>query len=184
MRGKFLMHYYYDTFIAPPAGDITAVVDENGALVATCFGGLGAATWNAALSAYLAGCGGTLARAPGRLQKVRGQTDEYFSGKRRDFDLPLAPFSGTAHQRRVWSALCAIPFGETRSYGALAKTLGSSPRAVGRANATNLIPLFIPCHRVIGADGALTGFAYGVEIKRRLLKHEKQKMGSEDFLFS
>jgi methylated-DNA-[protein]-cysteine S-methyltransferase len=161
------MTYYHDT-IATPVGPFTAAVDETGALLATAFTLHEAAPWFPALAAT----GRTPRHAPGRLEAVRVQITEYFAGARRDFTLPLAPFAGTPHQRRVWAALREIPHGETLTYGALAKRLASSPRAVGRANATNLIPLLIPCHRVIGADGALTGFAYGLALKRRLLDHE------------
>lgn len=97
----------------------------------------------------------------------------YFAGERHTFSLPLAP-CGTGFQRRVWAALLDIPFGETRSYGELAEALDrrGSARAVGRANATNPICLVVPCHRVIGADRSLTGFAFGESIKRWLLAHE------------
>jgi methylated-DNA-[protein]-cysteine S-methyltransferase len=84
----------------------------------------------------------------------------------------MAP-KGSAFQLRVWQALREIPVGETRSYGELAKGLGSSARAVGRANATNPICVIVPCHRVIGANGDLTGFAFGVEIKQWLLEIER-----------
>ena len=85
--------------------------------------------------------------------------------------MPLAP-AGTAFQQRVWKALLRIPFGRTRSYGEIARELRSSARAVGRANSTNPVCLIVPCHRVIGADGSLTGFAFGEDLKRRLLEHE------------
>src|SRR5205807_8092287 len=93
------------------------------------------------------------------------------AGARRTFDLPLAP-SGTPFQRRVWDELLTIPFGETLSYGALAERLGSSARAVGGAVGSNPICVIIPCHRVIGADGSLTGFAFGTDMKRALLELE------------
>lgn len=112
---------------------------------------------------------GSQARAG--LAAARGQLEEFFAGARREFDLPLAP-DGSDFQRRVWAALRDIPFGETRSYGDLAERLGSSPRAVGRANATNPVAVIVPCHRVIGADGTLTGYAGGLENKRWLLEHE------------
>jgi len=101
------------------------------------------------------------------------QLDSYFAGQLRTFDLPLAPV-GTPFQRRVWSALRDIPFGETRSYGQLAKTIGqpSAMRAVGAANGRNPIAIIVPCHRVIGADGSLTGFGGGVERKKFLLSLE------------
>jgi methylated-DNA-[protein]-cysteine S-methyltransferase len=111
------------------------------------------------------------AREP--LREVIAQLEAYFAGERRGFDLPLAP-EGTPFQREVWSALLAIPYGETVSYGELARRLGrpNASRAVGAANGRNPIPIIIPCHRVIGADGSLTGFGGGLAIKRRLLELE------------
>ena len=105
------------------------------------------------------------------------QFREYFAGTRTSFDLPLAA-RGTAFQRQVWSALREIPFGETTSYGALAKTLGSpaASRAVGAANGRNPLSIVVPCHRVIGASGALTGYAGGTERKRWLLSHEARRI--------
>jgi methylated-DNA-[protein]-cysteine S-methyltransferase len=102
------------------------------------------------------------------------QLGEYFDGKRKAFDLPLAP-EGTEFQKLVWAELARIPFGETISYAELAKRVGrqGAARAVGRANATNPIAIVVPCHRVIGADGSLTGYAYGVELKRGLIEFEK-----------
>lgn len=101
------------------------------------------------------------------------QLAEYFDGRRRAFELPLSP-RGTDFQRRVWSALVAIPYGETCSYGEVARRLGlaGGQRAVGAANARNPLAIVVPCHRVIGRDGALTGYAGGVERKRWLLAHE------------
>jgi methylated-DNA-[protein]-cysteine S-methyltransferase len=106
------------------------------------------------------------------LAPVVAQVEAFFSGRRRDFEVAMAP-KGSAFQLRVWQALREIPVGETRSYGELAKGLGSSARAVGRANATNPICVIVPCHRVIGANGDLTGFAFGVEIKQWLLEIER-----------
>lgn len=108
------------------------------------------------------------------LRQVLHQLQEYFAGKRTMFDLPLAP-QGTDFQKRVWQALCDIPYGETCSYGALAKTLGKpgAARAVGMANNKNPIGIIIPCHRVIGANGALVGYAGGLPLKQRLLTLEK-----------
>jgi methylated-DNA-[protein]-cysteine S-methyltransferase len=103
---------------------------------------------------------------------ARRQVEEYFAGTRQDFDLTLSP-KGSEFQSRFWRDLAAVPFGVTTSYGVMAKDLGSSARAIGRANATNPICLILPCHRVIGADGGLTGYAYGIEIKRALLEHER-----------
>lgn len=101
------------------------------------------------------------------------QLGEYFAGKRRSFELDLAP-QGTAFQLAVWRALRAIPYGETRSYGELAAAIGrrGAARAVGAANGHNPIPIIVPCHRVIGADGTLVGFGGGLECKRQLLALE------------
>ena len=101
------------------------------------------------------------------------QLREYFAGHRRTFDVPLAP-EGTGFQQRVWMALLAIPFGQTRSYGQIASAIGrpSASRAVGAANGRNPIAIIVPCHRVIGASGALTGYAGGMDAKRWLLAHE------------
>jgi methylated-DNA-[protein]-cysteine S-methyltransferase len=111
--------------------------------------------------------------APARLAFARRQLEEYFGGKRRRFDLPLAP-RGTAFQLRVWEALRSIPWGETWSYADLARELGKpkAVRAVGGANGRNPLPIVVPCHRVIGADGSLTGFGGGLQIKSLLLALE------------
>ena len=112
------MTYYYDTF-STRVGDFSAAVYENGAIAATAFGGA-----NALLARFTdkpAVTKTSLMRAPAKLAAVRKQVDEYFAGKRRVFDLPLAPAGGTEHQRRVWVTLSAIPCGETRSYGEIAK---------------------------------------------------------------
>ena len=101
------------------------------------------------------------------------QLDEYFAGKRREFDLRLAP-TGTAFQLAVLEALLTIPLGETRSYLDIARQIGrpSAVRAVGAANGRNPLPIVIPCHRVIGTDGSLTGFGGGLDVKRFLLRLE------------
>jgi len=114
--------------------------------------------------------GGAAART---LRDARTQLEEYFAGERTSFDLPLAA-AGTPFQERVWTALRAIPFGHTTSYGELAARIGEpkASRAVGAANGRNPIPIIVPCHRVIGARGDLTGFGGGVERKRWLLEHE------------
>jgi methylated-DNA-[protein]-cysteine S-methyltransferase len=107
------------------------------------------------------------------LPEASRQLREYFAGGRRRFDLPLHPH-GTEFQRRVWRALTEIPFGATCSYGQLAKRLGNpgASRAVGLANGRNPIAIIVPCHRVIGADGSLTGFGGGLPRKQWLLAHE------------
>jgi len=107
------------------------------------------------------------------LRETRRQLDAYFDGKRRGFDLPLAP-RGTGFQQQVWLALRDIPYGETISYAQLARRLDmpTATRAVGAANGRNPLPIVVPCHRVIGADGSLTGFGGGLPTKRYLLQLE------------
>jgi methylated-DNA-[protein]-cysteine S-methyltransferase len=112
------------------------------------------------------------------LVETARQLAEYFAGRRQQFDLPLDPH-GTVFQRKVWSALLTIPFGETRSYGQIAKQIGkpSAVRAVGAANGRNPLSIVAPCHRVIGSTGALTGFAGGLDVKARLLALEASARG-------
>ena len=107
------------------------------------------------------------------LARARRQLEEYFAGTRTTFDVPLAP-TGTPFEQRVWEALRAIPYGTTTSYGVLARQLGDprATRAVGAANGRNPIPIIVPCHRVVGARGELTGFGGGIDRKRWLLEHE------------
>lgn len=139
-----------------PVGDVT-ISEEDGAIVAL--------DW---------GRGRDQDRTPLLVEAV-AQLQDYFDGKRTAFDLPLAPF-GSAFQRRVWDALRAIPPGETRSYGDLAQSLGSSARAVGQANGANPIPIVIPCHRVVAAAGRLGGYSGGdgASTKRVLLDLERR----------
>jgi methylated-DNA-[protein]-cysteine S-methyltransferase len=108
------------------------------------------------------------------LAEAARQLGEYFEGDLVDFDLPLE-LSGTDFQRRCWLALATIPYGQTVSYGEQARRLGlgsDAARAVGAANGQNPLPIVLPCHRVIGADGSLTGFGGGLHVKRYLLEHE------------
>jgi len=107
----------------------------------------------------------------GRFAAIASQLDEYFAGERTTFDVPLAQH-GTDFELRVWQRLREIPYGETCTYGEIARELGSSARAVGRANGRNQISIIVPCHRVIGANGSLTGYAGGLEAKRALLDME------------
>ncbi len=139
-----------------PLGEVT-VSEEDGAIVAL--------DW---------GRGRDQDRTPLLEEAVR-QLQDYFDGQRRSFDLPLAPH-GTPFQRRVWAALQAIPLGETRSYGDLARLLGSAARAIGQANGSNPIPILIPCHRVLASGGALGGYSggEGPVTKRWLLDHERR----------
>src|SRR5579864_2467062 len=106
--------------------------------------------------------------------RLAAQLAEYFAGTRRTFEVRLAP-QGTPFQRRVWEAVAAIPYGKTRSYGAIASEIGapSAVRAVGAANGQNPWPIVVPCHRVIGSDGSLTGYGGGLPIKRALLDFER-----------
>jgi methylated-DNA-[protein]-cysteine S-methyltransferase len=109
------------------------------------------------------------------LVRTRQQLEEYFAGTRTEFDLPLAP-TGTGFQLRVWQALTEIPYGRTESYGHVAARLGLVPgasRAVGLANGANPISIVVPCHRVIGANGSLTGYGGGLDRKRFLLDLEQ-----------
>ncbi|MHB8637896.1 MAG: methylated-DNA--[protein]-cysteine S-methyltransferase [Fimbriimonadaceae bacterium] len=150
--------------MASPIGKLRAVVDESGAVVRIAFS-----------TEHLH----DVREAPDRASSVIAQVSEYFSGERKVFDLALNP-EGSPFQKAVWALLLAIPFGETRSYGQLAAhlKLPSGARAVGRANATNPIPIVIPCHRVIGASGALTGYAGGLDVKRTLLELEQPDLFS------
>jgi methylated-DNA-[protein]-cysteine S-methyltransferase len=115
------------------------------------------------------------------LSEAIAQLQDYFDGTRATFDLPLAPH-GTAFQQRVWDALRAIPPGETRSYGELARDLSSSARAVGQANGANPIPILIPCHRMLAAHGALGGYSggEGPSTKQWLLAHERRLHAAPD----
>lgn len=113
-------------------------------------------------------------RSQGALADVRAQMQEYFAGERTAFDTPLV-MHGSEFEQRVWSALREIPYGETVSYGEIARRVGqpSAARAVGMANGRNPIAVIVPCHRVIGADGTLTGYGGGLERKRLLLELER-----------
>ncbi len=160
------MSFFHDTF-GTPFGPFSVAVNESGDVVATAFGDSNALRQRLPDSTVTH-------RDPERLRETRMQLLAYFSGERSSFDLRLAA-RGTPFQLRVWSALQEIPSGETRTYGELAREIGrpSAARAVGRANATNPICVIVPCHRVIGADGSLTGFAFGEALKARLLAHER-----------
>ena len=117
------------------------------------------------------------------LLETERQLSEYFAGKRTRFDLPLQPY-GTEFQKKVWQALREIPFGKTKSYLDLARAVGSpeASRAVGAANGKNPLSIVVPCHRVVGADGALTGFAGGFERKAALLALEAGPVNSQEGL--
>lgn len=147
------------TIIETPIGPLHAVVDDAGKLVELGF-----------REPLLDSSGAVPAH-------VVAQVTEYFSGKRQTFDLELAP-RGTPFQLAVWNALLAIPYGDTISYAELARRIGkpAAIRAVGSANGANPIPVIIPCHRVIGSNGSLTGYGGGIERKQWLLAHEGRRL--------
>jgi methylated-DNA-[protein]-cysteine S-methyltransferase len=161
------MNAYLDT-VESPAGPLTFAVDGMGALVMARFAE-GAYERPVELEAE----GYTLLEDREKTARAREELQEYAAGELRSFDLPLAP-AGSEWQRAVWATLRRIPFGETRTYSEVAALAGrpGAARAAGRANAANRLPLVVPCHRVIGADGSLAGFAGGVRLKVRLLEHE------------
>ena len=144
--------------VQSPVGDLT-LTEENGALTGLYFG-----------RRSLEGEEGLTAL----LERASRQLEEYFAGKRKQFDLPLS-LRGTEFQRQVWAALRDIPYGETRSYGQIAQAIGrpKAVRAVGMANHRNPISIIVPCHRVVGADGSLTGYGGGLENKKFLLALER-----------
>ncbi|WEK44399.1 MAG: methylated-DNA--[protein]-cysteine S-methyltransferase [Candidatus Sphingomonas colombiensis] len=152
--------------IASPVGALTLVADEDS---------LVAILWENDDPARVPLPPMVTAPAHPVLLAAERQLGEYFAGRRRAFDLPLR-FRGTEFQRAVWAELLAIPFGATSSYGAIAHALGrpGAARAVGAANGRNPISIVAPCHRVIGASGALTGFAGGLPAKEALLALERQ----------
>lgn len=126
------------------------------------------------------------AAAPsGLLAEAALQIDAYFAGRLRRFDLPLAP-AGTEHDRAVWNAMCAIPFGDVRTYGAIAAEIGSAPRAVGTACGRNPIPVIIPCHRIVAAGRRLGGYSGrgGGATKQALLRLEGYPPGGQADLFT
>ncbi len=160
----------FHNVIQSPIGPITTVVDATEALVAISFGGVAPTE-----------IGEHDARRTGA---VDAQLAEYFAGQRRRFDLRFAEL-GTPFQRRVWDALCEIPFGETRSYLDIARRIGSpdAVRAVGQANGRNPRGIVVPCHRVIGSNGTLTGYAGGLSTKDALLRFERTGSIAEPSLF-
>jgi methylated-DNA-[protein]-cysteine S-methyltransferase len=148
------------SILPTPVGDLLLTADEAGALTAVHLPNRHSGT-----------SGGV--RDDGHLAPAREQLTEYFAGERRTFELKLRP-AGAPFQLRVWEALCEIPYGETTSYGELALRIGApgAARAVGAANGANPLAIVVPCHRVIGASGALTGYGGGLECKRALLDLE------------
>ncbi len=163
---------YWHT-IDTPFQPMAAWVDEEGRLVRFNLRAAGAAKVDPAAE-----------KNQKKLAAVQRQVDEYAAGTRRGFDLELA-MEGPEFDRAVWTALLEIPFGTTTSYGAVARRIGhpAAARAVGAANGANPIALIVPCHRVIGADGSLTGYGGGLALKRKLLEHEARVCGTRLDLF-
>lgn len=156
--------------IASPVGEVLLVVDGDGAVRALDF-----ADYEARMLRLLQRHYGPVELTPGRApEAVRAALDAYFGGDARALDGLPVQTGGTEFQRSVWAALRAIPAGETRSYGQLAAAIGkpAAVRAVGLANGANPVGVIVPCHRVVGANGTLTGYAGGLERKRWLLAHE------------
>ena len=173
------MNLYADLIPTPPLPGLAALlatVDDAGALVGLDF--LPVLPDRSEIEQRAVVHGDRLVWDRERCATVARQLDEYFAKQRKDFDLPLAP-RGTEFQRRVWEELSRIPYGATLSYAELAHRVGrpGAARAVGRANGTNPIPVIIPCHRVIGADGSLTGYGGGMPLKKALLILEGVLLG-------
>ncbi len=154
-----------------PVGDLSIVCSDHG---------LVALLWPGEIRVPLPGVASRVDRdSHPILATTCQQLDEYFSGQRTSFDVPLSP-SGTEFQLEAWQALRAIPYGETRSYAEQATTIGrpKAVRAVGAANGRNPISIIVPCHRVIGSNGSLTGFGGGLDAKTFLLEHERRVSGN------
>ena len=166
------MKRYWAT-IASPFRTFAAWMDEEGRLLRFHLSAVGAAKIDREAEESVR-----------KLTPVQRQVDEYAAGKRRVFDFELAP-EGPEFDRKVWRALLDIPFGATTHYGAIAERIGhpAAARAVGAANGANPIALVIPCHRVVGKDGSLTGYAGGLPLKRSLLEHEARVCGTRLDLF-
>lgn len=162
------------TSVETPLGSITiAMLEEQVCWLS--FAGCKPAEWE--LEIWCKSCLGTdihLTEDGERAQRVERQLHEYFSGERREFDIPIVFLGGTPFQRKVWEELQKIPYGEVRSYKEIAQAIGmpKAVRAVGGANNQNPIPIIVPCHRVIGSNGALVGYSGGLDKKEFLLKHE------------
>ena len=165
------MKAYVDE-IESPAGPLAFAVNEDGALMRLHFV---ESDYGPVLERKLGDEGCAVTSDETRTAAVRKELSEYVNGWRKTFDAPLA-FVGSEWQKAVWMELTRIPFGETRSYGEIADSLGrpGAARAVGRANASNVLPVVVPCHRVIAADGTLGGFNGGLHLKERLLEHERR----------
>ena len=168
-KRRYGVKAYVET-IDSPVGCVHFAAGEDGALLGLKFD---EGEYPITLEQSLEQEGYVLAHDPDRSARVREELAEYFAGERRSFGVRLV-LRGSDFQKRVWEELTRIPYGETRTYAEVAAAVGrpTAARAVGRANATNKIPLVVPCHRVIGANGSLTGFAGGTHLKVGLLAYE------------
>ena len=164
--------------IQSPAGPLQFAVDEDGALMRLHFV---ESNYGAVMQEELEDRGYTVVADETQTSSVREELYEYANGRRKTFDVPLA-LAGSEWQKAVWMELMRIPFGETRSYGEVADALGrpGAARAVGSANARNVLPVVVPCHRVIAADGTLGGFNGGLHLKERLLEHETRVLAATE----
>jgi len=160
---------FHTTTMSSPVGELRLIAGDNG---------LRAILWGAEDAERIASIDGAelVEESTPVLDAAVSQLAEYFAGTRRDFDLPLDP-AGTPFQQSAWMVLRTIPYGETISYGQQAKQLGdpNKARAVGAANGKNPLSIVVPCHRVVGSNGHLTGFAGGLDVKSWLLDHEHQR---------
>ncbi len=166
----------YVATIESPAGPLTFATDERGALIWLQFAD---GEYERTVEQELEREGFSVEEDQEITTRARTELQEYYAGIRREFDVPFV-LTGSEWQKAVWRALTRIPFGETRSYAEVAAMVGrgKAARAVGRANATNRLPVVVPCHRVIGADGSLTGFAGGTHLKTGLLEHEARVLAN------
>jgi methylated-DNA-[protein]-cysteine S-methyltransferase len=155
------------SYVESPLGDLLVTRDDDG-LAGLCL----------PTGRYRQRVGDEWERDDDAFDDVRRELDEYFAGTLQDFTVPLSPH-GSTFQKQVWQTLSEIPYGETTSYGKVAASIGhpDGARAVGVANGQNPIPIIVPCHRVIGADGSLTGYGGGLDAKRWLLDHEARHAG-------
>ena len=158
---------FHTTTMDSPVGELRLIAGENG---------LRAILWGAEDAERIPSIDDELVEGTTPvLDEAISQLEEYFAGTRREFDLPLDP-AGTEFQQSAWMVLRTIPYGQTISYGQQAEQLGdpNKARAVGAANGKNPLSIVVPCHRVVGSNGHLTGFAAGIDVKSWLLDHERQ----------
>ena len=163
--------------ISTSIGDLILAADDDGAITRVGFGGdaVAEAIGDSGEAAPHGDATASSRDAAAALDAAATQLREYLAGDRTDFDLPLRPY-GNPFEQLVWAELARIPYGETTSYGEIARRIGhpGAARAVGRANGRNPIAIVLPCHRVIGSDGSLTGYGGGLDLKRALLTLEAQ----------